>query len=187
MPKGLLLLSTRCSQVKPCPRLDHHNWKHCPHRHPGEVAAQRRHPSLHKPAFCMNLKLVSLQNSQRQARQPWGRPRSSTCWTATGFNAHSNFCVCLCYRQPDSMPFGPPVPTGFNPPLTPAFISLQQWHASSPPPLLSLIVSALTASYTCIICGGCMTCYAVLCFLCGCSMAAVPLVTTAPSATTHLK
>lgn len=35
------------------------SWKHCPHRHPGEVAAQRRHPSLHKPAFCMNLKLVS--------------------------------------------------------------------------------------------------------------------------------
>lgn len=45
-------------QVKLCPRLDHHNWKHCPYRHPGEVAAQRRHPSLHKPAFCMNLKLV---------------------------------------------------------------------------------------------------------------------------------
>lgn len=52
-------------QVKLCPRLDHHNWKHCPHRHPGEVAAQRRHPSLHKPAFCMNLKLVGSDSSCR--------------------------------------------------------------------------------------------------------------------------
>jgi len=76
---------------------------------------------------------------------------------------------------------------------------------SSPPPILPLIVSALTASYSCMVCGGwlhdvlccavlccavlccAVLCCAVLCCLCGCSMAAVPPVTTAPSATTHLK
>ncbi|KAF6263135.1 hypothetical protein COO60DRAFT_1458238 [Scenedesmus sp. NREL 46B-D3] len=45
-------------QVKQCLRTDHHNWKHCPWRHPGETAAQRRHPSVHKPTFCINLKMA---------------------------------------------------------------------------------------------------------------------------------
>jgi hypothetical protein len=50
-----------CMQVKQCLRTDHHNWKHCPWRHPGETAAQRRHPSVHKPTFCINLKMVRVQ------------------------------------------------------------------------------------------------------------------------------
>ncbi|WIA28347.1 hypothetical protein OEZ86_010895 [Tetradesmus obliquus] len=45
-------------KVKQCLRTDHHNWKHCPWRHPGETAAQRRHPSVHKPTFCVNLKVA---------------------------------------------------------------------------------------------------------------------------------
>uniref|UniRef100_A0A383VHG2 C3H1-type domain-containing protein n=1 Tax=Tetradesmus obliquus TaxID=3088 RepID=A0A383VHG2_TETOB len=45
-------------KVKQCLRTDHHNWKHCPWRHPGETAAQRRHPSVHKPTFCVNLKMA---------------------------------------------------------------------------------------------------------------------------------
>ncbi|WIA29520.1 hypothetical protein OEZ86_012020 [Tetradesmus obliquus] len=45
-------------KVKLCTRTDSHSWKHCPWRHPGETAAQRRHPSMHRPVMCTNLQLA---------------------------------------------------------------------------------------------------------------------------------
>ncbi|WIA09434.1 hypothetical protein OEZ85_008839 [Tetradesmus obliquus] len=45
-------------KVRLCTRTDSHSWKHCPWRHLGETAAQRRHPSMHRPVMCTNLRLA---------------------------------------------------------------------------------------------------------------------------------
>lgn len=60
-------------QVKLCTRTDSHSWKHCPWRHPGETAAQRRHPSMHRPVMCTNLQLVRVSRDQAAPRATVGR------------------------------------------------------------------------------------------------------------------